>query len=285
MTTDPILIQILTNESTQIIFVLLLAYAVQLLARIIIVRVVRNIIERHSYATNSEKHKRGDTLASVFKTLAGVVIWITATLVVLRILHVDIAALMTGAGLIGIIIGFGAQNTIKDLLAGIFIISENQYRVGDIVQLSAGGKDVAGVVEDLTIRITKLRDLDGNLHVVKNGSAEVVTNLSIKYANANVDINIAYDADINLVEKVINKVGADMAKDPAWEKHIYEPIVFLRVDGFEDSSIRIKALGKVEPAKQWDISGNFLRRIKLAFEENKIEIPYPQVVVHSKTKK
>src|SRR5690606_20980529 len=194
---------------------------------------------------------------------------------------VDVAALMTGAGLLGIIVGFGAQNTVRDLLAGIFIITENQYRVGDIVTMYASGEKIAGVVEDLTIRITRLRDLDGNLHTVRNGSAEVVSNLSYKFANVNVDLNIAHDSDIDQVESLINQVGLDLAAEEAYKEHFSDPIQFLRVDGFDGTAIRIKCLGTVAPAEQWAIAGAFRRRIKKAFDNDGISLPYSHVVVHN----
>lgn len=277
---------ILDNPATKIIVVVLVAILVQVLSRAIFNHIARRLIRRHKYATALDEKKREDTLSSVFKTLSGLVIWIVAIIVYLTMIKVDIAALLTGAGLIGIVVGFGAQNTIKDLLAGVFIITENQYRVGDIVMINAQGKEVAGVVEEMTMRITRLRDLDGYVHIVKNGSAEVITNLSFGYANVNVNLDIAYDADVDEVEKVINEVGLSMVKDGAeLKQHIYEPIQFLRVDSFEASSVRIKALGKVEPAKQWQVSGAFLREIKVAFKKHGIEIPFNQIVVHEQTKK
>jgi small-conductance mechanosensitive channel len=272
---------VLGNAVTQIVIIVLVALLAQIFARTIIHRLARRLIRRHRYATELDEKKREDTLSSVFSALSGIVVWTIATIVGLSIMDVDVAALMTGAGLIGIVVGFGAQTTIKDLLAGIFIIAENQYRVGDIVTINASGTDVSGVVEEITMRITRLRDLSGNVHIVKNGSAEVITNLSFEYANVNIDLDVGYAADIDVVEKVINEVGTAMsAKGAPLSKHIFEPIQFLRVDSFEASSVRVKALGKVEPAKQWEVSGAFLREIKSAFEKHNIEIPFNQLVVH-----
>jgi len=272
---------VLDNVVTQIVIVVLVALLAQILSRVIIHRLVRRLIRGHKYATELDEKKREDTLASVFSALSGIVIWTIAVMVGLSVINVDVAALMTGAGLIGIVVGFGAQTTIKDLLAGIFIIAENQYRVGDVVTINASGADASGVVEEVTMRITRLRDLSGNVHVVRNGSAEVITNLSFEYANVNIDLDVGYATDIDVVEKVINEVGIAMsAKGAPLSKHIFEPIQFLRVDSFEASSIRVKALGKVEPAKQWEVSGAFLREIKSAFEKHNIEIPFNQLVVH-----
>jgi small-conductance mechanosensitive channel len=281
---------IFSHAAIQVIGTIIIAIVLQLVVGATIGRVVRRLVggyEVHGkklgkkYGTHLDEEKREHTLVSLFRTAAAVAIWLVAIIVILWQLNINLAALMTGAGLIGIIVGFGAQSAIRDFLAGIFIIAENQYRVGDIVTLHTGSNDISGVVEDITIRITRLRDLDGNMHIVQNGSPIVVTNLTFDYANVNVDVSVAYESDVDKVEKVMNKVGQDMAEDELWKEHIVEPIQFLRVDGFEDSAVRIKALGKVEPAKQWDVAGEFRRRIKRAFEKNGIQIPFPQVVVHN----
>jgi small-conductance mechanosensitive channel len=281
---------IFSHAVVQVIGTIIIAIVLQLVVRATIGRVVRRLVggyEVHGkklgkkYGTHLDEEKREHTLVSLFRTAAAVAIWLIAIIVILWQLNINLAALMTGAGLIGIIVGFGAQSAIRDFLAGIFIIAENQYRVGDIVTLHTGSNDISGVVEDITIRITRLRDLDGNMHIVQNGSPIVVTNLTFDYANVNVDVSVAYESDVDKVEKVMNQVGQDMAEDDEWKEHIVEPIQFLRVDGFEDSAVRIKALGKVEPAKQWDVAGEFRRRIKRAFEKNGIQIPFPQVVVHN----
>lgn len=267
------------HTTVQVLATIAVAFCLQYLVRKTLRFVVHRAVRGHKYAHKIDEEKRENTLVNIFHTAISVVIWTLAVIVILGQMHINIAALATGAGLVGIIVGFGAQSAIKDFLAGIFIIAENQYRVGDIVTLRVSGGDVSGVVEDITVRITRLRDLDGNLHIVQNGASIVVTNLSFEYANVNVDVKVAYDSDINKVEKVMNEVGAALAKDEKWAKHIVEPIQFLRVDGFEEAGARIKALGTVEPAMQWDIAGEFRRRLIAAFEKNRIVIPYPQIVV------
>lgn len=264
----------------QIMATIIVAIIAQLILRKSITRLVRKTVRGHKFNSHLDEEKRETTLITIFRTAQAVTIWVIAIVTILWQLDVNIAALLTGAGLIGIIVGFGAQSAIRDFLAGIFIITENQYRVGDIVTLRAAGTDVSGVVEDITIRITRLRDLDGNLHIVQNGAANIITNRSFGFANVNVDVGVSYDSDINKVEEIMNKVGQDMKADQAWAEVIVEPIQFLRVDGFEDSSVRVKALGKVEPAMQWDVAGEFRRRLKKAFEKNSITIPFPQVVVY-----
>lgn len=272
--------EVFSYTLAQLALTILILLIVQLIIRTTIDRVIRRVVRGHHYDTMIDEKKREDTLVKMFRTAVAVVVWTVGIIIILWQLDINITALATGAGLIGIVVGFGAQAAIKDFLAGIFIIIENQYRFGDVVTLESNGINVTGEVEDITIRITRLRDMDGNLIIVSNGSIGTVTNLTFKYANVNVDIGVGYNADIDRVEEVINKVGEDMAKDKDWEDKIFEPIQFLRIDEFEDSSVRVKALGKVEPAAQWELAGEFRRRIKKAFEENGIEIPYPQIVVH-----
>lgn len=272
--------QLFSNTLAQIALTLLIILIAQLIFRATIDRIVRRVVRGHHFDTMIDEKKREDTLANIFHTALAVLIWTVGVIIILWLLDINIAALATGAGLLGIIVGFGAQATIKDFLSGTFIIMENQYRVGDVVTLECNGLDVSGEVEEITIRITRLRDMDGNLVTVSNGSIGTVTNLTFKFANVNVDLRVSYDADVDKVEEIINKVGNDMAKDKDWEESIFEPIQFLRVESFEESSVLVKALGKVEPAAQWDLAGEFRRRIKKAFEKNNIEIPYKQIVIH-----
>jgi len=274
------------HRSVQIGVTLLVALLFQLLSRLPIDRFVRRVVvQSHRYHNAEEEKKREDTLVSVFHTAFAVVIWVITLMVVLFELRVNVAGLLTGAGVLGVVVSLGAKNAISDFLAGIFIIGENQYRVGDIVTLATGTGTVSGVVEDITVRITKLRDLDGYLHIVPNGSIGIVTNMTFQFANVNVDIPVAYEADVDKVVKIINQVGVSMMDDKEIGSDVVEPIQFLRVDNFEDSSMKVKALGKVRAGTQWDVAGDFRRRLIAAFDKNHIDIPYQQIVVHKSEKK
>lgn len=268
------------NIALQILFTISLAAILHILIRILIGIVVERAVHQYHYLTRDDELKREKTLKGVLRTLFSVILWVIVLLILLQQVGVNLGTLATGAGLFGVIFGFGAQGAIRDFVAGIFIIGENQYRVGDVIRLQVGSVALSGTVEELTIRITKLRDLDGNLHIVGNGVPQSVTNLSYEYANVNINIGVAYDSDIDKVEEIINKTGVAMAADEEWADDIYEPISFLRLDEFDDSAMRIKALAKVRPAAQWSIAGEFRRRIKKAFDKNKIDIAFPQIVVH-----
>ena len=271
----------------QIAIIILSALVLQWLGGHFITGIIGRVIRKHKDETKIDRLKRRDTLAGIFKATFSLVIWLIAVGLILFVLDIDLAGIAAGAGFLGIIIGLGAQETIRDYLAGIFILAENQYRVGDIVTLNGGGvsMETSGVVEDITLRITRLRDLNGTMHIIRNGEASIITNRTFKYSSVLVDIGVAYESDIDLVEKVINKVGKDMIKNPELSAVIKDPIHFFRVDAFAESAIIIKALGKVEPAEQWQVAGEFRRRIVTAFRENNITIAYPQVVVHKPSTK
>lgn len=268
------------DKFIRILTILILAFVISFVARKLIDFIVEKLIMYRKEMRNIENQKRAKTLASVFGTLSMIFIWITAFLVGLNILGLKVETLLTSAGLFGVIISFGAQTAIRDMVAGVFIIAENQFRVGDVVRFYYAGQQISGTVEEIAIRVTKIRDIDGNLHIVRNGYSEVITNRTFKYANANIELTVAYDTDIDQLEQIINQTGEEMILDAVWRQKIIKPIRFTRVAAFESSGVRIKALGQVEAAEQWKVSGEFLRRIKKAFEDNKIEIPYDQVVVH-----
>lgn len=262
-----------------IILIIIVLLILQRVAHNFVRKVIERTVRSHKFETKHEEKQREDTLVSVFDTGMMVVIWLVGILLIMHEIGVDIAALATGAGLIGIVVGFGAQSTIKDFLKGFFIILENQYRVGDIVTLNG----FSGVVEALTIRITRLRDLDGYTHIISNGDISAVTNMSFGHANVNINVGVSYNSDIQKVEKIINQVGLELAADDEWKDLFIEPIQFLRVDAFADSAVIIKSLGKVAPGKQWDIAGEFRRRIKKAFDQEGVEIPFQQIVIHQPT--
>ncbi len=258
------------NMFVQVLLTIIFTLILQIIVQHTVGIFVRRVVRGHRYANKIEEHKQEQTLRGILRTSVGVIIWILAILVILTQLGFQLSTLLTSAGLIGVVVGFGAQSVIKDFVAGLFVLGENQYRVGDVVEMQVAGINFSGTVEDLTVRITRLRDLDGNLHVIGNGAAQAVTNLSYKYANVNIDIDIAYASNIDNVEEIVNEVGQKMAKSDTWSSSIFEPIQFLRIDGFADNGVRIKSLGRVEPAEQWAVAGEFRRRLKKEFDKNGI---------------
>ena len=257
----------------QIVLTIGVAIILQIIGRSMIGFVIRRAVKTKRNMSDSEKNKRAKTLDRVFENLFLVILWIIALVTVLTELKINLTALLTGAGLIGVIAGLALQNVIKDYIAGVFIIIENQYQVGDVVTLGNIGSPIvtSGVVEDITIRTTQLRDVDGTMHIVTNGTATVISNMSFHYSVSVIDMNVSIGSDIDLVENIINDVGKDMQADDKWGDLIIKPIKFLRIDSFSDTSFAVKASGKVKPGEQWSVAGEFRRRIKKAFAENGIE--------------
>lgn len=277
----------ISHPLVQIVLVIGVAYLLNHFAGRFFRALVHRIMRKHSFETTADRKKQEQTVARLFQTMASVLIWLIASAMILSILNFDVAQIAAGAGFLGIIIGLGAQATIRDYLAGVFILLEGQYRVGDIVTLNGGGvsEPTSGVVEDITLRITKLRSLDGTLNIIRNGEASIITNQTFNYSSIVVDVGVSYDSDIDTVEKVMNDVGKAIAKDERYEKDFKETITFLRVDSFADSAVIVRALGKVAPARQWDIAGEYRRQILKAFKKAGIEIAFPQIVVHTEAKK
>lgn len=247
---------------------------------------LRNRVDR---TPTIDEEKRRNTVRNIVVAVLRFVLWSAVVLLILSSLKVNLAAIATGAGFLGLIFGLGAQATIRDILAGLFILFEHQYRVGDVVTLSGGatgtgvkGTGTSGTVEEITLRVTKLRGLDGTLSVVRNGEAAIITNNTINYARVVIDIGVAYDSDIDKVEKVMNEVGEAMQNEEGLSDAIIEPVGFMRVEEFLDSSVVVRAIGMVAPASQWDVAGQYRRRILKAFKKAGIEIPFPQLDVHNR---
>jgi len=221
--------------------------------------------------------KRRDTLISVFISAGRILIIIVVILMILSELDISITPILASLGVASLAIGFGAQYLIRDLIAGIFIIWENQYRVGDVVRIA----DTTGLVEQINLRKTVVRDLDGILHHVPNGEVRVASNFTRHWSRANLNISVAYKEDLDRVMSILKKIWEEMAEDPEWGQFIISKTPsFLRVDEFGDSGIIIKLAGETQPIKQWDVMGELRRRIKRVFDEQGIEIPWPHTKVY-----
>jgi len=229
--------------------------------------------------------KRQKTLIGIFNGALRVFVWIVVAMMILSEAGLDIGPILAGAGLLGVALGFGAQWMVRDFLAGMFIILENQYRVGDVVCLD----DTCGFVEDITLRKTIMRDLDGKEMHIPNGSFKMAANLTHGYSRAHMDVAVAYKEDLDKVIKIINRVGNQMAQEEPWKEYILKPIQVLGSgpDKFSDSAVMIKVLGETQPLKQWDTLREFRRRLKKSFDREGIEIPFPQMAIwsHGKPKK
>ncbi len=239
-------------------------------------KIVRTAVVSDKYLSKEAEEKREDTLIRIFTWSGKILILFVAILTILQEIGIPIAPILAGAGIIGIAVGFGGQYLIKDIISGFFFILENQYRVGDVVNFDGTG----GLVEDISLRMTTLRDLDGTVHHIPHGEITKVANLSKDFARINLNIGIAYAANLDHVIKIVNEVGDELSQDPQWKPFIIKSPQFLRVEDFADSSVVIKILGETQPLKQWEVTGELRKRIKIAFDNEGIEIPFPQRVVH-----
>lgn len=263
------------NHGLKIIGLIIAAKIVSKVGVIFVEKIIRRLPPAHNLSPEA-KEKRENTLIRIFSATLKVVVWVLALLMILQELGFAIGPLLAGLGVAGLAFGFGGQYLIRDLVSGLFIIMENQYRTGDVVCFG----DTCGLVEDISLRMTTLRDLDGTVHHVPHGEITKTSNLSKLFARVNLNIGIAYNSNLEKVIEIVNQVGQELAEDKDWQEMIIKAPQFLRVDDFADSAIVIKVLGETKPLKQWDVAGELRKRIKIAFDREGIEIPFPQRVVH-----
>ncbi|HPG42036.1 MAG TPA: mechanosensitive ion channel family protein [bacterium] len=223
-----------------------------------------------------ESKKRAETLASVVRHLAQVILLLFASITIIGQLGIEIGPILAAAGIVGLAVGFGAQSLVKDVINGFFILLEDQIRVGDVVQIA----DKNGVVEKVNLKLTILRDVAGNVHYIPNGSINVVTNMTKDFSYYVFDFGVAYKENIENVMNVLKQVDAEIQQNPEFANDILEPIEILGLDKFAESALVIKARVKTNPGKQWRVGREYNRAIKLAFERHNIEIPYPQITMN-----
>ncbi len=266
----------LAGDGARIVAIIAVALVVDFVLHRIIPRALRVAVERQMKGVMEEEiEQRVDTLSSVFTGTARAVVVLVALLTLLPLAGISIGPLLAGVGILGLAVGFGAQSLVKDVISGLFILLDNWYSKGDVVTVAG----ISGLVEDVGIRRTVLRDLDGIVHYIPNGEIGAASNFTQEYSRVNLNVGVSYSEDLDHVMRVIDRVGEEMAADAEWGQHIISPPKSLRVDNFGDSSIDIKILGDTKPIQQWAVTGELRRRLKKAFDEEGIEIPYPHRVM------
>lgn len=224
----------------------------------------------------SEKEKRARTLRRVLSALGSVLIIVSGLMMLLSELGIDMKPVLASLGIGGLAIGFGAQSLVKDVISGFFFLLENQIRENDVVE--AGGR--SGLVESVGLRTLVMRDLSGNRIIVPNGEISSVVNMTYEFSRCVLDIGVAYKEDVDKVIEVIEKVGREMTEDPQYQKLIDGPLEILGLDKFDDSAVVIKARFTTQPLQQWTVKREFNRRLKKAFDEQDIEIPFPHRTIY-----
>ena len=260
-------------QATKFVLVIVVALFVLRLVKAAIERVGKRMQQRGS---TLDDQKRVETLTRVLKYVANVVVLLLGALIALGTIGISIAPVLAAAGVVGLAVGFGAQSLVKDYFTGVVLLIENQIRAGDFIEV--GGK--SGTVENVTLRYVRMRDAHGNVHFVPNGQIDSVTNSTMDFAYAVVDVGIAYKEDVEGAIQVMQKVGTELAEDKEWGPKITEPMATFGVQELADSAVIVRVRFKTTPGDQWGIRREYNKRIKAAFDNVGIEIPFPHVTMY-----
>jgi moderate conductance mechanosensitive channel len=264
----------LSREVLHIIVILVLAWLLMVVSRRL-VQVFRKYM--NARAASAEEKRRIETLARIFHYVDNVVILLIAFLLILSTVGISTTPFLGAAGVVGVAVGFGAQNLIKDYFNGLFLLAENQIRQGDVVEVC--GK--TGVVEDITLRYVGLRDYDGSFHYIPNGLITTVTNKSRGYAYAVIEVGVAYRENADEVMAIMTEVAGEMRADANFGEKILEDIDIAGVQDWRDSAVILRCRFKTVALEQWGVRREFLRRLKAAFDTRGIEIPYPHMTIYA----
>jgi small-conductance mechanosensitive channel len=272
---------ILTQQAPRLLLIVVIALLLVRLSQLFVHGIVKTLMDREATEGTAQElsavevAKRIDTLDQLGANVLRFFILIIAGLMILRGFDLDIGPAIAGLGIVGIAVGFGAQQFVRDYLNGALILVENQFSKGDVVRIAG----VSGTVEDFSLRRTTLRDLDGVVHTVPNGEIKVASNLTRVWSGINQDVTVAHGTDIDKAIEVVNQVGREMADDPAWKRRVLATPKVARVSAIGEAGVTLKILGTVRAPDQWEAAGELRRRLLAAFREHGIEIPRPQRVV------
>jgi small conductance mechanosensitive channel len=256
----------LTTSGVRIVIILAVA--------LLLLRAIRILADRLSpaltdlAAKSPEAQKRTQTLSAIARTIATTTLFVVTGMLVLTQLGIDVVPVIAAAGIGGLAIGFGAQNLVRDVIAGFFLLLEDQIRVGDVVKIS----DKSGQVEQIGLRIITLRDFDGSVHIIPNGAITSVTNHTKEFAYAVVSVGIPHRTDVDVAIALLKTVGDDLRRDPACAAQLLGELEVLGLDDFSAPRLKITLRVKTAPGKQWAISRELRRRIKLAFDAQDIKL-------------
>lgn len=238
-------------------------------------RLITKFFERQKKSKFGLNERKADTLKELFKSLLRYSVYIISFIWIFETLGFDVKALIAVTGVAGVAIGFGAQSLVKDVISGIFILLEDQFAVGDYITIDG----FSGIVETLGIRVTKIRDFSGEIHIIPNGTIGRVTNKSRGNMRALVEVDISYEEDLERAIDILNKISEDVKKEC---DYVVEGPTVLGITNFGETGIKLRIIAKTLPMKQWDAEYELRKRIKKAFMEEGIEIPYPKRVIIEK---
>jgi moderate conductance mechanosensitive channel len=265
---------LLFDRGVAVLAILVLAWLSRRLLRVLTNR-LRHIADDEDPTTLSAAGQRAHTLAGIAHNIGSILIWLGAGLMVLD-QFIAIGPLLAGVGVVGLAVSFGAQSLVKDVISGFFILLENQFGMGDVVAING----VAGKVERMTLRVVMLRDLEGVMHVIPNGTISVVSNRTRGFSRSVLDIGVAYEEDIDRVIAVLRDLELEFHADPAWQQAFIDKPEVLGVQALADSSVNVRVLFTTHPGRQWEVAREFRRRVKNRFDAEGITIPFPQRTIH-----
>ncbi len=266
------------NQATHTLVRIALIVVVAWIVMALLQRTIRLFRQRIAARLDDrEAVKRAETLGRVFRYVVAVVVSLVAGMLVLSELGISLAPILGAAGVAGVAIGFGAQSLVKDFFSGFFILFEDQIRTGDVVKIAGH----AGLVEEITLRHTRLRDYDGNVHYVPNGMVDSVVNMSRGFAQAVMDIGVAYRENTDEVYEVMRRTARQLRADESFAPRILDDLEIAGVDNWADSAVMIRCRFKVVALEQWSVRREYLRRLKKAFDEAGIEIPFPHLTIYA----
>jgi len=262
--------EIVMRNVLQVLGIWVLAWLAHRVVRLTARRIEKSVDDGDDSITTL-REKRGRTISQLLRSVGRVVIVSIALLLTFNV-FINIAPILAGAGILGLAISFGAQSLVRDIISGFFILLENQFAVGDVIE--AAGK--SGVVERITMRVVVLRDLEGTMHVIPNGELKVVSNKTRGWARAVVDVAIPYTEDVDRIIAVVRDESAQFSTDPKWGLQLDGPVEVLGIEELRDNSVVIRTLLKTQAGSQWDVAREFRRRLKLRFDREAIEMPFQQ---------
>lgn len=258
-----------------VLIIALFAAVLLWLTRVLVNRYIENSKASAMLADRvGDYASRVQTIGKVLHRAIEGLIVLFAVIAILDEVGIDTTALIASAGIAGLAISFGAQSLIRDFLTGILIVIEDQFRVGDVVTIG----QVTGTVEEVNLRCTLLRDIDGSMHIIPNGEIRLATNHGWGYSNVHMEVRVPYDTDLDKVKEVINRVGAEMMEDPEWGPRLRSEPQFFRVQDFDGLAMVVIVRADTELLAQWSLSGELRRRLKLAFDAEGMRIAVPQQV-------
>lgn len=254
----------------QVLLILLGAWAARRLGDLVFDMLIRRTVKYRADGRLAPEDikKRQETLVALVHAMWHVLVWLVAVFSILRMIFptLDLTPVIAATGVLGVALGFGAQTLIKDFLSGVFLILENQYRVGDVVEIDKA----TGTVEHITLRSTVLRDNDGSVHYIPNGSISHAINKTMGFAKVNVSIEVPASTDVDELSDVIDTIGAKMAEEEKWKKRIMDPPHFLGIESFSTSTFEVVIVGKTQPTAQWSVTGELRRRLLTALKKQGI---------------